>query len=145
MLEPKFKSNIDACFSGDEIKKLIEFQSSPPSQVVNVSMKGELDLDDYDKIINKKLNKFGAEKGNLSKKKWKTMNKERIDELTKEIKLIQKYRNRIQIMEEGKKTLSGTGYTQPKRNVYKIQSGGQYGNRIIDIPKLQSKYSARAA
>ena len=35
-----------------------------------------------------------------------------------------------------KKTLIGTGCTQPKRNAYKISSGGKYGNLIIDVPKL---------
>ena len=42
-----------------------------------------------------------------------TKNKDKIDELTKDIKLIQKYRNRIKIIPEGKKTI-GTGHTQPK-------------------------------
>ena len=40
---------------------------------------------------------------------------------------------------EGKKTIIGTGYTQPKRNAYKISSGGQYGNLMIDIPKLMGQ------
>ena len=32
---------------------------------------------------------------------------------------------------------SGTGYTQPKRNAYKInQTTGKYGNLTIDLPKL---------
>jgi len=84
------------------------------------------------------LNKLGAKKGNLSKGKGKTKNEDQIDELTKDIKLIQKYRNRIKIIPEGKKTI-GTGYTQPKRNAYKISSGGQYGNLIIDVPKLMGQ------
>ena len=50
--------------------------------------------------------------------------------------MIEKYRDRIQIIPEGKKTILGTGYTQPKRNAYKISSGGKYGNLIIDVPKL---------
>ena len=65
-------------------------------------------------------------------------NKDEIDELTKDIKLIQKYRDRIKIIPEGKKTI-GTGYTQPKRNAYKISSGGQYGNLTIDVPKLMGQ------
>ena len=112
---------------------------APPSQVLQASVKGDIDIDEYDKSIGVKLNKLGSEKGNLSKKKVKTKNKERIDELTKDIKLIQKYRNQIQIIDEGKKTLVGTGYTQPKRNAYKISSGGKYGNLIIDVPKLMSQ------
>ena len=53
--------------------------------------------------------------------------------------MIQKYRARIKILSEGKKTIFGTGYTQPKRNAYKISSGGQYGNLIIDVPKLMGQ------
>ena len=120
-------------------KKLTEYKLAPPSQVLQASVKGDIDIDEYDKSIGVKLNKLGSEKGNLSKKKVKTKNKERIDELTKDIKLIQKYRNQIQIIDEGKKTLVGTGYTQPKRNAYKISSGGKYGNLIIDVPKLMSQ------
>ena len=37
------------------------------------------------------------------------------------------------------KDQEGTGYTQPKRNAYKISSGGQYGNLIIDVPKLMGQ------
>ena len=53
--------------------------------------------------------------------------------------MIQKYRNRIKIVPEGKKTLVGERYTQPKRNAYKISSGGQYGNLIIDVPKVMGQ------
>ena len=139
MLEPQFKSDIDTGFNVDEIKKLTKYELYPPSQVLQASVKGELDIDDYDQSIGKKLNKLGGEKGYLSKGKGKAKNKDRIDELTKDIKLIQKYINRIQILEEGKTTLVGTGYTQPKRNAYKISSGGQYGNLMIDVPKLMGQ------
>ena len=66
-------------------------------------------------------------------------NADQIAELTKDINLIQKYRARIKILPEGKKTIFGTGYTQPKRNAYKISSGGKYGNLIIDVPKLMGQ------
>ena len=72
------------------------------------------------------------------KVKVKQKHKDKIDELTKDIKLIQKYRNRIKIIPEGKKT-TGTGYTQTKRNAYKISSSGQYGNLMIDVPKLMGQ------
>ena len=109
MLEPKkFKSNIDTGFDVDEIKKLTEYKLGPPSQILQASVKGDLDIDEYDKSIGKKLQQLGSEKGNLSKKTMRKKNKERIDELTDDIKLIKKYRNRIQIIDEGKKTLIGT-------------------------------------
>ena len=138
MMEPEFKSNIDTGFDKDEIQKLIKYGLSPPSDVLKASIDGSLDIDNYDNNLGKQLNKLGAKKGNLSKGKGKTKNKDEIDELTKDIKLIQKYRNRIKIIPEGKKTI-GTGHTQPKRNAYKISSGGKYGNLIIDVPKLMGQ------
>ena len=138
MMEPEFKSDIDTGFDKDEIQKLMKYGLSPPSDVLKASIDGSLDIDEYDNNLGKQLNKLGAKKGNLSKGKGKTKNKDKIDELTKDIKLIQKYRNRIKIIPEGKKTI-GTGHTQPKRNAYKISSGGKYGNLIIDVPKLMGQ------
>ena len=138
MMKPGFKSNIDAGFDSDEIKKLVKYEIYPPSQVLQASIDGTLDIDEYDENLGKKLNKLGAKKGALSKGKAKTKNKEKIEELTKDIKLIHKYRDRIKIIPEGKKTI-GTGYTQPKRNAYKISSGGRYGNLMIDVPKLMGQ------
>ena len=139
MLKPKFKSDIDAGFDIDEIKKLTKYELYPPSHVLKASIDGDLHIDEYDTNIGKKLINLGQKKGVLSKSKTtKTKNKDEIDELTKDIKLIQKYRDRIKIIPEGKKTI-GTGYTQPKRNAYKISSGGQYGNLTIDVPKLMGQ------
>ena len=133
-----FKADIDGGFSKDEIQKLTKYGFYPPSDVLKASIDGTLDIDEYDGNLGKKLNKLGAKKGNLSKGKGKTKNKDQIDEITNDIKLIQKYRNRIRIIPEGKKTI-GKGYLQPKRNAYKISSNGQYGNLIIDVPKLMGQ------
>ena len=138
MTEPKIESDIDTGFDKDEIQKLMKYGLYTPSDVLKASIDGSLDIDEYDNNLGKQLNKLGAKKGNLSKGQWKTKNKDKIDELTKDIKLIQKYRNRIKIIPEGKKTI-GTGHTQPKRNAYKISSGGKYGNLIIDVPKLMGQ------
>ena len=138
MMEPKIKSDIDTGFDKDEIQKLMKYGLYTPSDVLKASIDGSLDIDEYDNNLGKQLNKLGAKKGNLSKGQWKTKNKDKIDELTKDIKLIQKYRNRIKIIPESKKTI-GTGHTQPKRNAYKISSGGKYGNLIIDVPKLMGQ------
>ena len=138
MMEPKIKSDIDTGFDKDEIQKLMKYKLYPPSDVLKASIDGTLDIDEYDNNLGKQLNKLGAKKGNLSKGKGKTKNKDEIAELTKDIKLIQKCRNRIKIIPEGKKTI-GTGHTQPKRNAYKISSGGKYGNLIIDVPKLMGQ------
>ena len=104
MMEPKFKSDINTGFNKDEIQKLINYGLSPPSDVLKASIDGSLDIDEYDEILGKKLNKLGAKKGNLSKGKGKIKNRDEIDKLTKDIKLIQKYRARIKILPEGKKT-----------------------------------------
>ena len=139
MMEPKFESNVDAGFDKDEIQKLTKYKLYPPSDVLKASIDGTLDINEYDENLGKKLINLGRKKGSLSTtKKSKKKNEYQIDELTKEIKLLQKYRDRIQIIPEGKKTI-GTGYTQPKRNAYKISSGGQYGNLIIDVPKLMGQ------
>ena len=132
------KADIDKGFDTDEVKKLTKYGFYPPSDVLKASVDGTLDIEEYDSNIGKKLNTLGAKKGNLSRGIGKTKNRDQIDEITKDIKLIQKYRSRIGIIPEGKKTI-GQGYMQPKRNAYKISSGGQYGNLIIDIPKLMGQ------
>ena len=136
MMKPQYKSNIDKGFTGEEMQKLIDYELLAPSDVLQGSISGALNFDEYDGKIGAMLKDLGRQKGQLSTtKKAKVKNKEAIDELTKEIKLIQKYRDRIRIIPEGKETL-GTGYLQPKRNAYKVQNGGQYGNLVIDVPKL---------
>jgi len=92
MKEIQFKSDFDAGFSLDEIQKLTKYGLYSPSDVLKASIDGTLDIDEYDENLSKNLNKLGAKKGNLSKGKGKTKNKNEIDELTKDIKLIQKYR-----------------------------------------------------
>ena len=133
-----FKADIDSGFNPDEIQKLTQYGLYAPSDVLKAVLDKTLDIDVYDDSIGKKLNKLGAKKGSLSRGKGKTKNADQIDEITKDIKLIQKYRSRIGIIPEGKKTL-GSGYMQPKRNAYKISSSGRYGNLIIDIPKLMGQ------
>ena len=143
--KPKmFKADIDSGFNADEVEKLTKYGLYAPSDVLKAVVDKTLDIDEYDGNIGKKLNKLGAKKGSLARGKGKTKNADQIDEITKDIKLLQKYRNRIKIIPEGKKTL-GSGYMQPKRNAYKISSGGRYGNLIIDIPKLMGQLHLIAA
>ena len=49
------------------------------------------------------------------------------------------YLKRLEHIQISPKYIEGTGYTQPKRNAYKISSGGKYGNLIIDVPKLMGQ------
>ena len=46
---------------------------------------------------------------------------------------------RLEHIQISPKYIEGTGYTQPKRNAYKISSGGQNGNLMIDVPKLMGQ------
>ena len=133
-----FKSDIDKGFNKDEVNKLTKYGLYAPSDVLKASIEGSLDIDEYNSNIGKQLNKLGSKMGSLSRGKGKSKNADQIAEITKDIKLIQKYRSRIGIIPEGKETI-GKGYTQPKRNAYKISSGGQYGNLIIDIPRLMGQ------
>ena len=140
MMSPDVKSNLDAGFDYDEIQKLIQYDLAPPSSVLQASMQGDIDINDYDANIGNMLKKLGIKKGPLSKGQGKTKNKEKIDRIDEDIKLLQKYRGRIKIIPEGMKTIKkGYGYTQPKRNAYKISSSGKYGGLMIDIPKLMGQ------
>ena len=107
MMEPKFKSDINTGFDKDELQKLLmKYGFHPPSDVLKASINGSLDIDEYDKNIGKKLNTLGAQKGTLSKGKGEKKNADQIDELTKDIKLIQKYRARIKFYQKVKKQFS---------------------------------------
>ena len=133
-------SNLDAGFDDDEFQKLMQYDLAPPSSVLQASMQGDIDIKDYDANIGKMLKKLGIKKGPLSKGQGKTKNKDKIDKIDEDIKLLQKYRGRIKIIPEGMKTIKkGSGYTQPKRNAYKISSSGKYGGLMIDIPKLMGQ------
>ena len=65
-------------------------------------------------------------------------NKDEIAEYTEGIDIINKYRQRIGILEEGAKTLKvGQGIYTKKRNAYKINLNTDvYGNGNIDVPRL---------
>ena len=122
------------------MQKLIDYKLPPPSQILKSHLDGSINIDDYDKGIGKKLQNLGRKKGTLSKtKKMRDKNEEQIHGLTEDIKLLQKYRKRIGIVEEGEKTLGEGIYTQKKRNAYKISQKGQYGGLVIDVPKLQGQ------
>ena len=135
--KPPHMSDIDKGFTTDEIKKLIVYNLPPPSQILKSQLDGLININAYEKGIGKRIQDLGRQKGTLSKnKKMNDENKEQIHGLTEDIKLLQKYKKRIGVMEEGVKTI-GTGiYTQKKRNAYKISQRGQYGGLVIDLPKL---------
>lgn len=53
------------------------------------------------------------------------------------MKTLKKIPKQVASFGRRKKTVkTGSGYTQPKRNTYKINNKGEYGNLMIDIPKL---------
>ena len=64
LMSPDFASNLDAGFDDDEVQKLMQFNLSAPSSVLQSSMKGDIDINDYDvnigKILKKTWNKEGS-------------------------------------------------------------------------------------
>ena len=137
MSESPYKSNLDKGFNSDEVKTFMYYDLPPPSDLLKLVKKGDVDFDEFNRTLGKTLQDLGRQKGTLSKsKKTRDSNKEQIDELTHQIKTIQKYRNRIAIIPEGLETMGSGIYTQKKRNAYKIDRNGQYGGLIIDLPKL---------
>ena len=134
---PKYKSDLDKGFNTDEIITLTKYKLAPPSDVLKGVQNENIDFNVYNKDVGKLIQNIGRQKGVLSKsKKTRDSNKEKIDELTNEIKSLQKYRERISVIPEGLKTLGSGIYTQKKRNAYKVSQNGQYGGLVIDLPKL---------
>ena len=87
--KPKmFKADTDSGFNADEVEKLTQYGLYAPSDVLKGVLDKTLDIDEYDGNIGKKLNKLGAKKGSLARGKGKTKNKDEIDDITKDIKLI---------------------------------------------------------
>jgi len=79
MMEPQYKSDLDTGFSKDEIQKLMEYNLYAPSDVLKASMKGELDINEYDNNIGKQLMNLGQKKGGFSNSSGKKMNKKNQD------------------------------------------------------------------
>ncbi|XP_068757468.1 uncharacterized protein [Montipora capricornis] len=133
----KYKSDMDKGFNVDDIKTLMKYNLIRPSEVLKGIRNNTIDFDDYDNELGKIIKKTASEKGRLSKsKKMKEQNVDQINVLTKEIKILQKYKNRINLIPEGLKTVGEGLYTQKKRNAYKVDKNGIYGGLIIDLPKL---------
>ena len=134
---PKLQSNLDGGFTPDELQTLMAYNLYTPSDVLMGVKDKKLDWDNYSKQITQLLNEIGREKGGLSKgPKAREKNVGKIEQLTNDIKTIQKYQKRINVFPEGLQTIGkGVKYKQPKRNAYKIKDGG-YGGLVIDLPKL---------
>ena len=149
----QYKADIDKNFTTEEMKRLMEYQLPAPSDVMEAVMKNDLNWREFDKSLGKQLQDLGRKKGHLSKsKKTKEENALAIDSLTNDIKLIQKYRTRIKLLDEGQPLLSpsftGSGvrkYKQPKRNAYKIGKGNEYGDLILRLvnEKVQAEKGGR--
>ena len=119
--QPIYKSNLDQGFTGNEIERLMSYNLAPPSQILESHVKKAIDVNEYEKNIGEEIKKLGRTKGSLSKtKKQRDKNQKQIDGLTEDIKLLQKYKQRLSLIEEGSKTIGQGIYTQKKRNAYKI-------------------------
>ena len=149
---PKYRADIDKNFNPEEMQRLIDYQLPAPSDVMKAIMDNELNWKEYDIRLGKQLQDLGRKKGHLSKsKKAKEENALAIEELTNDIKLLQKYRTRIKLLDEGQPLLSptftGTGvrkYKQSKTNAYKINKEGQYGGLMINVPRLVNEMVVEA-
>ena len=133
------------------MKRLIEYQLPAPSDVMEAVMKNDLNWKEFDKSLGKIIQSLGQKKGHLSKsKKSKEENALAIENITNDIKLIQKYRSRIKLLDEGQSLLSpsftGSGARkQSKRNAYKIDRvSGQYGGLMINVPRLMNEMVVEA-
>ena len=146
----QYNADIDKNFSPEEMQRLMDYQLFAPSDVMMAVMNNELNWREYDKTLGKQLQDLGRKKGHLSKsKKTKEENALAIENLTSDIKLLQKYRTRIKLLDEGHPLLSptftgkGAGssrkYKQPARNAYKITPQGQYGELMINVPRLMNE------
>ena len=147
----KYKADIDKNFTSEEMKRLVEYHLPPPSDVMEAVMKNELNWKEFDKSLGKINQSLGQKKGHLSKsKKSKEENAFAIENITNDIKLIQKYRSRIKLLDEGQSLLSpsftGSGARkQSKRNAYKIDRvSGQYGGLMINVPRLMNEMVVEA-
>ena len=133
-------ADMDKGFTPQELQFLMDNEFYAPSDVVKQVRNKKLDHDEYLNKLSELIQKKGQEQGGLSSnKKAQKKNSEKIKQLKMENDLLKSYRERIQIIPEGIKTLQvGQGiYTQKKRNAYKINpQTGVYGNIRIDVPKL---------
>ena len=103
---PQYKADIDKNFSPEEMQRLIDYQLPAPSDVMKAVMNKELTWKEYDTRLAKQLQDLGRKKGHLSKtKKSKEENALAIGDLTSDIKLLQKYKNRIKMLDEGQPLL----------------------------------------
>ena len=65
MMSPDVESNLDAGFDIDEVQKLMQYDLAPPSSVLQASMQGDIDINDYDAYIGKMLKKLGTKEGSF--------------------------------------------------------------------------------
>ena len=73
-MSPDFASNLDAGFDVDDIQKLIQYDLTPPSSVLQASMKGDIDINYYDANIGKMLKKTWNKEGSFIKGSRKDQN-----------------------------------------------------------------------
>ena len=136
----KMVSDMNKGFTDEELEILQNKQLHLPGDVFLESMKNPKYADEIFEKAGKINKDLGQKKGHLSvTRKSRNSNKDKIAEYDEQIDTLKKYRKRIGIIEERQQTLKiGKGiYPQPKRNAYKINpANGNYGNFIIDVPKL---------
>ena len=131
--------NIDKGIN-DEYKGLLYTKGLPLPSII---MKDILDVDDIIKKVDSKIKRAKNYIETHSTKKGQPLKSLKPIEITtyernkNEIPYLKDYLARLQHIKVAPKYMDGQGlYKHKKRNAYKKTHGGQYGNLVIDIPKL---------
>lgn len=122
------RSELDTCFTSDEINKLESLKIPSPSLISDNNRNVLI------KAVDGHLNKMARKKGALSKTDdLRKINSNEIDKTDEMMILLRIYKNMLKPEVEGQ---IGGRYRQKKRNAYKIGSGGKYGKLMIHLPGL---------
>ena len=113
-----------------------------PNYAFSKMLEGDFDVDKLGDDVNDRIKRAKHVKAGLSKNKVK--NKDQIEDLDRQVKTLNKYIDRINLLAGGEKILitqKGKGvapsrrYAQKKRNAYKIE-GGAFGGLLINPLRL---------
>ena len=123
----------------DEYKELLSNKSLElPSIILNKNV----DVDDMIKKVQSKIKrsedyiKDHMTKTGLPRAKLTNIKKTTLKKNQTELKYYEDYLMRLKDIKKAPMYLGEGIYTQKKRNAYKVNKNGKYGNLIIDLPKL---------
>ncbi|PFX23307.1 hypothetical protein AWC38_SpisGene12150 [Stylophora pistillata] len=129
-------------FTEDELEYIQKSGFPPPNDAYKRILAKDFDHDRLQIDLIDKIKRANHVKAGLSKNKEK--NRDKIDNIVRQIDTLKKYADRINLLSGGEKILvtqEGKGhskrkYTQKKRNAYKIENNGQFGGLLINPTRL---------